>query len=103
MLIDAGGPQTDPPMTPPSDVVFPDPPLISCDDSATDGGGCGFIQAVCEIPACDDAGACNQSHWLRAYGNPRCVSGRCVGDPSYYRCGDRCVNGGCYYNGTTLP
>jgi hypothetical protein len=103
VLIDAGGPQTDPPMTPPGDVVFPDSPFISCDDSASDGGGCDFIPSVCAVPACDDAGACTQPQWLRGYTNPRCIGGRCVWDSAHYRCGDTCVDGGCHYNGTTLP
>ena len=90
-------------VTPPSSVVFPDPPFISCDDSAADGGGCDFAPSVCNLHACDDAGACTPTQWIKAYANPRCVAGQCVWDPAYYNCQDLCVDGRCFYNGTTLP
>ena len=82
---------------------FPIPPLISCDDSAADAGGCDFAPSMCDVPVCDDAGSCTQSRWLKAYANPRCIAGRCAWDPVYYNCQDLCVNGRCFYNGTTLP
>jgi len=88
---------------PPSGLLFPDPPLISCDESAADGGGCEFAPSVCNLTACDDAGSCTQLRWLKAYTNPRCVAGQCVWDPAYYNCQDLCLNGRCFYNGTTLP
>ena len=88
---------------PPSGLLFPDPPLISCNESAADGGGCEFAPSVCNLTACDDAGSCTQLRWLKAYTNPRCVAGQCVWDPAYYNCQDLCLNGRCFYNGTTLP
>ena len=90
-------------LTPPSGLVFPDPPLISCDASAANGGGCDFAPSACEIPACDDAGSCTATRWMKAYANPRCIAGQCVWDPAFYYCQDLCVNGRCLYNGTTLP
>jgi hypothetical protein len=88
---------------PPNTVVFPHAPQISCDDSGADGGGCDVIPSVCEVPLCEDGGPCALSRWMRSYANPRCVGGTCVWDLSYYECQDRCVSGGCLYNGTTLP
>ena len=94
---------TDAAVTPPSSVVFPDPPLIYCDATAAGGGGCDFGPSVCETPACNDAGSCTATTWIKAYANPRCVAGECVWDPTYYNCQDLCLNGRCFYNGTTLP
>lgn len=90
-------------VTPPTGTIFSDPPIVPCDPSVPDGGGCELAPSLCETPVCDDAGSCTPTRWLKAFANPRCVSGRCVWDPVYYNCGDLCVNGRCIYNGTTLP
>jgi hypothetical protein len=93
--------------TPPDDVTFPPPPVVTCGADAGDGGGaCDLPPSSCADPTCADASAsCDPWSWVVYYDNPRCVNGRCVWDRAYFQCAsfDRCSHGGCVPNFTALP
>jgi hypothetical protein len=91
--------------SPPTGVVFPDPAPAAC---AADGGAgaCDFPPSACGVAGCTDAGICPPAIWMASYSNPRCVNGGCVWDRLYYQCSGyatSCLQGACFYNGTTLP
>lgn len=105
IVVDAQQSLPDAQSTPPTGVVFPDPAAVSC---AADGGSgtCDFPPSACGVPDCVDASTCPPATWIVSYSNPRCVNGGCVWDPLYYQCSGyatSCVQGACFYNGTTLP
>ena len=88
-------------LTPPSGVVFPDAPEMSC---GGDAGDCELPPSACAEPSCDDAGQCPDLGWVVFYDAPTCVSGQCQFTRRYFKCSldTFCAGGGCRFNGT-LP
>jgi hypothetical protein len=85
--------------TPPANVLFPEPPQITC-SMASD---CEFPPSACADPGCD-AGGCPGSSWVVYYDNPQCNAGKCVFEQRYFQCfgSYSCGNGGCRFNGTAV-
>ena len=85
-------------IVPPANVMFPEPPVVSCGDA----GDCPLPPSACADPACDGGGACYPWRWVVYYDNPACVGGQCVYTNRYFECSldTACTAGGCRYNGT---
>jgi hypothetical protein len=91
-------PDTQP--TPPANVVFPDPPQLTCSRVSD----CEFPPSTCADPSCD-GGVCPGYPWVVYYDNPQCNAGKCVFEQRYFECGgwEVCSGGGCRFNGTAAP
>src|SRR2546430_13373968 len=60
--------------TPPANVSFPEPPLLTC-SVASD---CDFPPSACADPSCNNASSCPGIRWVVYYDNPQCTAWRCV-------------------------
>jgi hypothetical protein len=88
----------------PADLVAPAPPDVCC-DANVGAAACDLPPSVCAVVKGADGGFVASTQWIVFYENPRCVSGHCLWDQSYFQCSGgstACQNGACTFLGT-LP